>query len=538
VDAPDLIIPIRMEPSKATAALSKVGAAGKKTGDDVDTGAGAGKKGINGLGDSGDKATTSILALSKTYIGFATIQSVAMAVGDEFKKAADYVKELASKFIELQKTLQSLASLEGKQNQNEYTQQEVAKEAANLKPEEMIDFRTKFMAKASMYVGDKETSKMTQEDADKLQGASAEFAKGKGINAGTMADFVGGMLAQEKSQVTAEEMLAKFGEVYATLEASSTDPEKLMQGMIELMAAGFPTEKAAPMIAVMSEIAPGQEATYIQRTTTELGQQQREDKIGEKQQLYQGMEPREQLEAVIKDPQKEMEAGETPEKKEKILQQKASEITGEVVAFQTITSVARQELGLMEAWEDITKNTPDDKVYTDIEADRKFEVGRRRHEKVRLAAGEAKIHGVNVEVDMAKIRVQVELTEEHAFDKRNVIGQLARGAYGKLSGGDVKQRLINEQALYNAQKEHAAISGHINRYASERTDLLDASRAKTFAATGSQADVDNELKAIMKEVAENTAKMVEQKEKSDGPKEKPVSVPVALTPMRSNGRMS
>ena len=250
------------------------------------------------------------------------------------------------------------------------------------------------------------------------------------------------------------------------------------------------------------------------------------------------MEPREQLEAVTKDPQKEMEAGETPEKKEKILQQKASEITGEVVAFRTITSVARQELGLMEAWEDITKNTPDDKVYTDIEADRKFEVGRRCHEKVRLAAGEAKIHGANVEVDMAKIRVQVELTEEHAFDKRNVIGQLARGAYGKLSGGDVKQRLINEQALYNAQKEHAAISGHINRYASERTDLLDASRAKTFAATGSQADVDNELKAIMKEVAENTAKMVEQKEKSDGPKEKPVSVPVALTPMRSNGRMS
>ena len=107
-----------------------------------------------------------------------------------------------------------------------------------------------------MYVGDKETSKMTQEDADKLQGASAEFAKGKGINAGTMADFVGGMLAQEKSQVTADEMLAKFGEVYVTLEASSTDPEKLMQGMIELMAAGFSTEKAAPMIAVMSEIAP------------------------------------------------------------------------------------------------------------------------------------------------------------------------------------------------------------------------------------------------------------------------------------------
>ena len=72
-----------------------------------------GKKSVNGLDDSGDKATKSILALSKAYIGFATIQSVAMAVGDEFKKAADYVKELASKFIELQKTLQSLASLEG-----------------------------------------------------------------------------------------------------------------------------------------------------------------------------------------------------------------------------------------------------------------------------------------------------------------------------------------------------------------------------------------------------------------------------------------
>ena len=89
-----------------------------------------------------------------------------------------------------------------------------------------------------------------------------------------MADTIGGMLAQEKGKTTSQEMIAKLGKVYAGLEASSTDPEKLMQGMTELMAAGFTAEDAAATIAQMPEIAPGQEATYLQRTTMELGQQQ------------------------------------------------------------------------------------------------------------------------------------------------------------------------------------------------------------------------------------------------------------------------
>src|ERR1035438_7440288 len=275
-----LIIPIRMDPSKATAALGKVGAAGKKAGDDVEEGAKKAKKGLDGAAGGAGDFTNSLLKVATGQAALQMVGKVAGSITEVMTEAAEYTRRLAKEFGALQEQMQSISSIAGKKNSNEFVASEVKKgEAANLTPQEWTDFRTKFMAKASMYVGDAPTSKMSTEDSDELQAKSAEFAKGKGISSGSMANLVGGMLAQEKGKTTAKAMMIKLGKVYAGLEASSTDPEQLMAEMTELMAAGYTAEKGAATIAAMPEIAPGQEATYLQRTGMELGQQQPEGKI-------------------------------------------------------------------------------------------------------------------------------------------------------------------------------------------------------------------------------------------------------------------
>jgi hypothetical protein len=276
MDTPDLIIPVRMDPKGATAGLQKVSAAGKRPRDDVAAGATRAGHSLDTMGGKASNAMEQMLRINQATIAFNAMKSVAGAVVQVLFDAADYARKMAADFVQLQKSMQGIAAITGQPNQNKFVMGEINKaESANLTPTDWKDFHEKYMAKTSMYIGDKEGSKLGGKESDQLEAATAEFAKGKGVSAGTMANMVGGMLAQEKGKTTAKDMIAKLGKVYAGLEASSTDPEMLMQGMTELMAAGFSAEDAAASIAQMPEIAPGQEATYLQRTTMELDQQQR-----------------------------------------------------------------------------------------------------------------------------------------------------------------------------------------------------------------------------------------------------------------------
>jgi hypothetical protein len=454
-DVPDLIIPIRMDPQGATAALKKVEAAGKQAGDSVKAGADGANKSLQGMGGGAADAASSLLKLTQAQIGLGTLKMVAEKMMSVLSDSADYARRLAADFVQIQKAMQGLAAIAGKPNQNEFVLSEVKKaEAANLTPQEWTEFRSKYMAKTSMYVGDKPGSKLSEMDNEELQSRAAEFAKGKGISAGTMANMIGGMLAQEKGKTTSKEMLSKLGKVYAGLKASSTEPEQLMAGMTELMAAGFTAEDAAASIAQMPEIAPGQEATYLQRTTMELGQQQREGKIGEKQGLREGMNPREKLKQVTKYLQGKMEAGKTPEEKEKILQREVGEMTGEAVAFRTLTGLARQGPQAMEQWEKLVQETPENAVQTTVEADRDTDAGKVRVAEAKAAAGKAETGGKHADVNLMRLQAAAELEKEGRFD-HPTMGEMANDWIPSFMGGDatLREQQINARAMRNAKRE-------------------------------------------------------------------------------------
>ena len=89
--------------------------------------------------------------MTQAQIGLGTLKAAAEKMMSVLSDTADYARKLAADFVIIQKTMQSLAAISGKPNQNKFTLDEVKKaEAANLTPEDWVNFRTQYMAKASM----------------------------------------------------------------------------------------------------------------------------------------------------------------------------------------------------------------------------------------------------------------------------------------------------------------------------------------------------------------------------------------------------
>ena len=123
-EAPDLIIPLRIDASKAIGGLS---AAGTKAGDAVATGAGKAKKGLDGAEGGADKFGSSLASLTKAQIGLGLIKQTAAAIGSAFNDTAKYVQEMAKEFQGLRKTMQEVATLKGVGNTNKFTVEEAKK---------------------------------------------------------------------------------------------------------------------------------------------------------------------------------------------------------------------------------------------------------------------------------------------------------------------------------------------------------------------------------------------------------------------------
>ncbi len=245
----ELVIPIRLDPSKAASALRQLGTAGQQAGDQVAGGAAKADKAVEGLGSSS-------MAATKALGGLGAIGAVFGAINERAKETSDYVHKVAADFVALQKTMQSIMAITNRPNSNQATVEESRKgAAANRTPAQWTAFRTAFMAKASNYVGDKPDAILNTKESEELQADMAEFAAAKGSTDEEMAGIVGGILAQEKGPTTAKALKTRIGKAWAQLEASSKDPAKLAAGLTEQMAMGMSLEEAAPKLAAMPEIA-------------------------------------------------------------------------------------------------------------------------------------------------------------------------------------------------------------------------------------------------------------------------------------------
>jgi hypothetical protein len=453
--APDLIVPVRMDVDKAIARLQKLSSQGKQAGDDVAGGVKNAEKSLHALGAGAAGAASALLKLNLAQIGMNSLKQLGEKMTGVLSDAADYAKKLAADFVQIQKAMQDVVAITGQKNNDKFVLEEIKKgEAANLTPAEWTDFREKYTAQTSMYVGDTEGSKMSPKESEELESIAAEFAKAKGISTGDIANTIGGMLVQKKGKTTSKEMLKDLDEVYATLEAASADPKQLMSGMTELMAAGFTSKTAAQTLAQMPEIASHQEATYVQQTVMDIAEQTRARKLGAAQGVEVGAEPRQQLKGLTTFLRSKMDEGATPQEREKILQAEIAKFTTQDIAIRTLSGLARQGPKAMEEWEKIVDKTPADQISRSIAEDRASNAGKVRAVEAKQTAAKVKTGAEEQPVQLRMAMAEAELEKEKRFT-RPQLAELANDWIPKFMEADCKLReqQINVRALYRAKQE-------------------------------------------------------------------------------------
>ena len=135
--------------------------------------------------------------------------TVGAAISSEFKRAADYCKNLAMEFAELRQMMQQVAALKGQPNTNEFTVAEAREgESGSLMPQEWRQFQEQFQIYGGAYIegeqnrfveeregkdGKKETVRPSSK-AEEYQQNLAEFAKARGIPAAEIAQLGGALL--------------------------------------------------------------------------------------------------------------------------------------------------------------------------------------------------------------------------------------------------------------------------------------------------------------------------------------------------------
>ena len=120
------------------------------------------------------------------------VVEVGEAITETMHEAAEHARELAEEFMGLQKQMQEMAAIAGKENIAEYTAEQVQKAtAANVTPEEWVGAGKAFLDKAGTFVGNQPGAKMTEEESEKLLARSVEYAKTEGVAPEKVSELTG-----------------------------------------------------------------------------------------------------------------------------------------------------------------------------------------------------------------------------------------------------------------------------------------------------------------------------------------------------------
>lgn len=500
---PELVIPIRLDPAKAASALRQLGTAGRQAGDSVAEGAGKADKAVANVGSSA-------LGAVKAMSGMAVAGSVFSAITARAKETSDYVQKVAADFIALQKTMQSIMAITNQPNTNQATAEEARKgAAANRTPAQWTAFRTAFMAKASNYVGEKPSAVLNTKEAEELQADMAEFAAAKGATDQEMADLVGGILAQEKGPTTAKKIKERIGKAWAQLEASSKDPSKLAAGLTEQMAMGMTLEEAAPKLAAMPEIAPGQESAYLKSTLAHLEMARGEGKL-EAYGVTAEMSPAEMLEKTVEGISKE--AGQGPDRQKRIGELIRERVTKYQESVQTLKGFVNKGPEAMKMWKDIGEQTPADAVDKAIARDRASDAGKVRAAEAKEGLADVEAGARWADVELEKKKARTKLKNQGRFEKSQW-GDVGRGLVGggigvagfgiPGTGVSTQEQIVNEETISELRTRAAALGVAGDSYGQFSRDRSGRAAAGDVAYR-TQETVNAEIKELLKLIAEHT----------------------------------
>lgn len=398
--------------------------------------------------DAVKKTTDSLSTLIKTQVGLAAFKNMASTIGGEWRKVADDIGRASREWQQFRQSLQGVASLENKSNTNAFAESEVDRaERARVTPAEAKDFREAFLSKASLYVGNGPAAKMSGEDADSFQEALMEYAKDKGVGQQEMAEFAGGLLAQQKGPISAKDMLARVGRTFGTLEASSAPVSHLIPATTRVMAQGYSAEEASRTLAALPEVAPEEEGTHLLRVAAEIRKANVEGR-SEQYGIKDGMRPQQQLETLVGN-LKDRSGGNAKE-----LDRLLREFTHEDIAANTLRGMVNQVN--FDQWKKVQGSIPDNQIQKTLESERVTEPGLQRAVDSSFAVEHARLGLRNDTVERRRKIAETELTRGGSFEHLQ-LGQLAGSMLPWAD--DMQTRQVNLQAIRRARSELGESSG-------------------------------------------------------------------------------
>jgi hypothetical protein len=475
---PSLVIPIKLDGDQSLLLLQKI----HDRLDKLDSG-------IKRTKGSADSFASALGNAAGAMFTLETAKTVAGAVGTELQRAADYTQNLADNFVKLQKSMQSIAAISGKGNTNQFTLDQAKQAAAaNLTPEKFAEFKDAFLSKASNYVGDKPGAKLSGADSDKFSQSMAEYAALHGVSQGEMADFAGGLLAQEKGPTTADAMKTKAGKVFSTLEASSAKVGHLLPGMTRVMAQGFSAEDAAPTLAMMPEIAPEEESTHLLRAISEVRKLNLAGKGGAYG-MTKGMTPQQQLEALVGNLSERSAKGED-------LNKMLQDVTHEDIAGGTLRGMVEKggPKGFAQ-WKGILKSTPDNAVDADIAAGRQTDAGRVMHGEAQESLATAERGAEHAKLVPEQSLARADITRSKYDEDYHPLEYLARGTLGFVRGVAPAKQRENQTMLGNLRKQ-------VSDAGIEDPGADIGSKTGLDALLGTQIEVNKEANRLLKLLVE------------------------------------
>jgi hypothetical protein len=547
---PDLIIPVRMDPSNATAALAKVGAEGKKAGEQVALGAVKAEGGLKGAANAAAEFGQQAITIHGTQLAFSAVGAAVSGMSSEFKAAVDYITNISKAFVELRQAMQQVVALKGHVNTNQFTVEEAKKAAAaNLTPQEWKAFQEQFLSFGGAYIeGDQarfvlqETDEefikraeahakktgMTKgqamatlqkqtvantEQADEYQQKIAEFAKARGIPAAQIVQLGGALLQFAEGPQTPEQMMEQLGRVYKTLGRAPTPVSQLMPQMPGVMAQGASAEEAAQMLAIMAEAMAGEEETGVTNTIKAITNQVLEGK-GEALGQKEGMSRLEQVKAAVAAIKARQEKGEDLDAILKEVAPDLREMRG-LKGFLTRGLEARG----FERTKGYQEETPADFVQQSIEEYEKTDAGRRDAAQAARALAEARAGALNSTLQTLQEAATVRMTDRGEFEEFRLGKSPVRGATGKLTGIDVRQQRTNADILTEVARR-AAEAGVEDKSSYNPSTALGRANIASDSALEDQLTINKRLLEMLEKIEENTRQQTE-KDKAG----KPISAP-------------
>ncbi len=365
-----------------------------------------------------------------------------------------------------------------------------------------------------------------QEQAEEYQQRIAEFAKARGIGAGEAAQLGGGLLQFSEGPQTVEDLEARFGKVFKTLERAPTPVPQLLPQMSRLMAQGASPEEAAELLALQSEANPGEEEVHARQPIKKLNELIIEGK-GAELNIKEGMSPAQMIKAASEKLAEDTKAdfAVSEEQGNFALNKRLSGLgftDRELTGMRGFVNRGVRAGGFKRI-EEYQKDTPDDFMDEEIKKYEASDAGKqaKRDAEERLAKAQrgAKYEGVLAERQQAR----TELIEE-GEPERGGVGRVIRGAAGWFSGQSADEQLESNRALERAREKarNAGVTqAEIDAQARElghdvqRRDNLDA-------AFKTSQEVNDEILTLLRAIAEHGKTTAENtKGKGDKPQTKP-----------------